>query len=263
MPTSRSVDLIGRAVREDAARGARLVGLGAYTSIVTGNATRLGPLPVPVTTGNAYTAASAVDGLLEMAIRRGVELATATCAVLGAAGSIGRAMTLLLAGEVGRLLLVGNPRTGSRKLAVLAELTGAAHTDAADAVSRADLVVAATSTPSAVIDPDWVKPNAIICDVAQPANVGPDLTRRRPDVTVFAGGLVDLPGGRPLGLSLGLPPGVSYACTAETMIIAGSPDTLDVSVGDQLSVAHLTALRAAGRRLGFRLHLPTKGRPLT
>lgn len=265
LPTARAADLIGRAVAEAARRGAQLVGLGAYTSIVTANATLLGDLPVPVTTGNAYTAASACDGVTEVALRRGLDLSSATCAVLGAPGAIGRAMTLLLAERVGRLVLVGNPRGGRRTTARLAALADEiavrlprpdTTVDAESALAAADLVVAATSTPDLLVRPAAIRHGAIVCDVSQPANVSPELAARRPDVAVFAGGLVVLPGGRALGLSTGLPTGVTYACTAETMILAclrGAPVT---SFGDRLGADLVARLSAEGRRLGFRLHLP-------
>ncbi|WP_051829791.1 MULTISPECIES: aminotransferase class III-fold pyridoxal phosphate-dependent enzyme [Streptomyces] len=266
LPTARAAALIGRAVAEAAERGARIVGLGAYTSVVTAGGTLLGATPVPVTTGNAYTAASALDGIARTARDRGLDLRGARCVVLGAAGSVGRAMTLLLAEEVGSLVLVGNPRSGRAGLArldaVAAEIRGdlvpETTTAAAEAIAGADLVVAATSSPGLLIDPATPKPGAIICDVSQPANAGPELAEQRPDLAVFAGGLVELPGRQDFGLDVALPPGVIWACTAETVILSQLDGELPLSRrGDRLDIATVARLRTEGARLGFRLHLPT------
>lgn len=291
LPTAESVSLIGRAVVEAAEAGATVVGLGAYTSIVTGNALLLRELPVPVTTGNAYTAASALDGVLLAADRRGLDLAECSCVVLGSAGAIGRALALLLAERVGRLALAGNPSSGSRgaaRLAVVASdvlshlrsrppggrLSRAAQSDDLDQLAAADLlvttvrpaeqiarsqiVVAATSSPQPLIPAELPLPGAIICDVSQPPNTGPELDLLRPDLFRFAGGLVELPGRRPLGLDMGLPAGISYACTAETMILAHLGPSAMPSLGNQLDVGLVARLREAGHRLGFTLHLPNQ-----
>lgn len=299
MASRDAVTLVQDAVTEAVAAGAQVVGLGAYTSIVTRNAEALDDVGVPVTTGNAYTAAAAVDGVHEAARRRDLSLGGTTCAVLGAAGSIGRAATLLLAEDVGRLILVGNPAHRDRSLRLLAEVAAAViehlrqqpspatgsrlacranelmylpveeavavldregrlqvTVDGSAAVAAAAVVVAATSTPDQLITADGPRPGAIICDVSQPPNVRPDVRVLRPDLLVVEGGLVRLPGGRDLGIDLGVPSGVTYACAAETMILAHRLADPVVSKGGRLNVELVRTLRAAGPRLGFGLHLP-------
>lgn len=90
-------------------RGAKIVGLGAYTSVVSKGGRELRDLGVAVTTGNSYTVAAAVEATLEAARRLRIPLPQTTAAVVGATGSIGRATALLLAEEVNSLLLIGNP----------------------------------------------------------------------------------------------------------------------------------------------------------
>lgn len=91
-------------------RGAQLVGLGAFTSIVTLSGLAIADEGVPVTTGNSYTAVASAEATrkaLSLLGEDGCESLTA--AIVGATGSIGRAMALLLADEVGRVVLLGNP----------------------------------------------------------------------------------------------------------------------------------------------------------
>lgn len=90
-------------------RGAQIVGLGAYTSVVSKGGRDLRNLGVAITTGNSYTVVTAVEATLEAARQLGIPLSGTTAAVVGATGSIGRACTLLLAEKVNRLILIGNP----------------------------------------------------------------------------------------------------------------------------------------------------------
>src|SRR5262249_13886798 len=73
-------------------RGAKIVGLGAYTSVVTRGGLALKGLGLPaLTTGNSYTVAASRQAI-ELAMRRNDKrLATSSVAVVGATGSIGRA----------------------------------------------------------------------------------------------------------------------------------------------------------------------------
>ncbi|AYN37358.1 putrescine aminotransferase [Streptomyces albus] len=301
MPSAQATALVQEAVDDAVARGAQLVGLGAYTSVVTANATALKNVAVPVTTGNAYTVAAAVDGLEQAAVEQGITLERACCVVLGGAGAIGLASSLLLAEKVGRIVLVGNPANRQRseqRLAAAAESvvahlreqeaapdngTLAAEVraraaegqdtakiaaelaeaglltwslDAEQALPEAELVLAATSTPDQLIKPELVKENAAVCDVSQPPNVGPQLKKARPDLRVVAGGLVRMPADQDLGVDFGVPSGVTYACTAETMIVAHRLHDPVVSYGEKLSVDLVRMLREEAQRLGYRLYLP-------
>ena len=78
--------------------GARILGLGVFTSVV-GDAgiTIARQLEIPVTTGDAYTVAVAVQAVQEAARCMEIPLENATAAVVGAAGLIGRACAELLA----------------------------------------------------------------------------------------------------------------------------------------------------------------------
>ncbi|QEU90185.1 aminotransferase class III-fold pyridoxal phosphate-dependent enzyme [Streptomyces kanamyceticus] len=301
MPTAKATALVQEAVDDAVARGAQLVGLGAYTSVVTANATALQDVKVPVTTGNAYTVAAAVDGLEQAALQQGIRLDAACCVVLGGAGAIGLASSLLLAEKVGSLVLVGNPanrRRSQERLtaaaeAVVTHLAEVGATPAAGSLARAvgnraaqgadhariaaelaeeglltwsleseavlpggDLILAATSTPDQLIKPELVRRGAAVCDVSQPPNVGPQLKEARPDLNVVAGGLVEMPGRQDLGVDFGVPSGVTYACTAETMILAHRLHDPVVSHGEKLSVELVRLLRDEAQRLGYRLHLP-------
>lgn len=90
-------------------RGAKIVGLGGFLSVVSrGGLTLKQQGILPLTTGNSYTVVAAKEALLEVCQHLQVDLAQQTVAVVGATGSIGRAISVLLAADVAQLILLGN-----------------------------------------------------------------------------------------------------------------------------------------------------------
>lgn len=106
-------------------RGAKIVGLGAYTSVVTqgGLALRGRDLP-PMTSGNSYTAVAARQSVRLAAIDRGWSLQRRAIGILGAGGAIGSALSVLLARDAGRLVLVGNPEHPNESRERLLQVAG-------------------------------------------------------------------------------------------------------------------------------------------
>lgn len=90
-------------------RGAKIVGLGAYTSVVTRGGRDLRNLGVALTTGNSYTVSAATEATLEAARCLETPIDQTIAAVVGATGSIGRTTAIFLAEKVNSLILVGNP----------------------------------------------------------------------------------------------------------------------------------------------------------
>jgi acetylornithine/succinyldiaminopimelate/putrescine aminotransferase/predicted amino acid dehydrogenase len=90
-------------------RGAQIVGLGAYTSVVTRGGLHLRNPGVPITTGNSYTVISAVEAIYKAVEELGTRLDRSTIAVVGATGAIGRSVAMLLSEQIERLILIGNP----------------------------------------------------------------------------------------------------------------------------------------------------------
>lgn len=84
-----------------------IVGLGAFTSIVTDRGATINDYEVPVTTGNAYTAGLMIQGILEAAELKHIALPNAKAAVVGAAGNIGSVLAAMLSSHVGSLKLIG------------------------------------------------------------------------------------------------------------------------------------------------------------
>jgi len=86
-----------------------MVGLGAFTSIATQNGLTLNDYEMPITTGNAYTTALTIQGIMRAAACKGLDLSKASVAVVGASGNIGMVVAQIMALNVGQLCLIGRP----------------------------------------------------------------------------------------------------------------------------------------------------------
>jgi len=116
------VELIEQAVDWGRSHKCRVVGLGGRTSGATLNGTTCGAPDIVVTTGNAYTAALAMQGIREAAEAAGLRLERVTGGVVGAAGNIGSVCARMLAKQCARIVLFGHRRVDQRRQRLAAEL---------------------------------------------------------------------------------------------------------------------------------------------
>ncbi len=239
-------------------QGARILGLGAFTKIVGDRGlTVASNLKIPVTTGNSYTAATAVEGALLATERMGIDARQARAAVIGATGSIGTACSVMLARAVGHLTLVARTRGPLEALASSLRSTGRAEVDVAtdvkSAVHEADLILTVSSATDVLIEPEDLRPGAIVCDVARPRNVSQIVYERRKDVLVIDGGVIEVPGEVDFGFNFGFPPRTCEACMAETIILALEGRYENFTLGKDISIAKVEEIAALARKHGFRL----------
>jgi predicted amino acid dehydrogenase len=236
--------------------GARILGLGAYTSVV-GDAglTIAQRLDIPVTNGDAYTIYMAVAAVREAARRMELEMNACSAAVVGATGVIGRVCAQMLAREVPELILVGRRPDALAEVRAQCQGQRAQVRSSTDlsAIYSADLILTVTSAITAVIEPEHLKPGAIVCDVARPRDVSRRVAEMRDDVLVIEGGMVEVPGPVDFGFDFGFPPGKAYACMAETMALALEGRYEDFSVGKHITLAQVEEIAAIAGRHGFRL----------
>ncbi len=238
--------------------GAKILGLGAFTSVV-GDAgiTIAKNLNIAVTSGNSYTVATALQGTRQAAKLLGLNIEKANVVVLGATGSVGAACAQLLAREVRYLTLVARNEAKLEKLAgQIFRATGLAAKVTANtkgALKAADIVIAVTSAVDTLIEPEDLKTGAIVCDVSRPRNVSRRVVEARDDVLVIEGGVVEVPGDVEFGLDFGFPPRTAYACMAETMILALEKRYENFSLGRDLTVKQIETIEQLASKHGFRL----------
>jgi fatty aldehyde-generating acyl-ACP reductase len=239
--------------------GARLLGLGAFTSVIGDAGLTISKgLSIPVTTGDSYTVAIAVEAVREAARVMEIPLATATAAVVGATGAIGSVAAELIARDVPRLWLIGRPQSADALEAVRARI--AAQTPAQvrlssdmSALAEADLILTVTSAVEAVIEPAHLKPGAVVCDVARPRDVSAKVAAARDDVLVIDGGMVAVPGQVNFNFDFGFPPGLAYACMAETMALALEGRYESYTLGKHITVTQVEEIAQIAGKHGFQL----------
>jgi len=256
LPVNQVYNKIVACGRKAEKLGARLLGLGAYTSVVgDAGVTIANRLEMPVTTGDSYTIMMAVEAVRKAAQVMDIPLESSTAAVVGATGAIGSVCAQMLADDVANLIVVGRrtetinvarEKCEGRRASVRAGTN-------IDLIYDADLVLTVTSAIDEVIYPEHLKPGAVVCDVARPRDVSKLVADKRDDVLVIEGGMVEVPGPVDFHFDFGFPPKMSYACMAETMALALEGRYEDYSVGKELTVAQAQEIGAICAKHGFKL----------
>ncbi len=228
--------------------GAKIVGLGGFTSIVGGAEGERLPqeFGLAITSGNTLTAALAMTQMQSLLTRLDWSLEGRTVAVVGATGDIGRACTLALVSEhkASRLILIARNRA---KLDALCDeirssygdsVSTWASTDVKDA-ARADLIVTAASAASPLFSEGGLMPGTIVCDISYPSTLA-YASEPRPEVIAFQGGLATTGSPLPI-LDYTLLPSANllHGCFAETITLALAERYESYSIGQ----GHITPER--------------------
>jgi predicted amino acid dehydrogenase len=245
--------------------GAQIIGLGAFTKVVgDAGVTVARQAPLPVTTGNSYSASAALWaahdalqqlGLVEVdddGVMRGKTM------VVGATGAIGSVCARLLALASDEVWLV-SPES-AKLLALKADIerdkprarVHVASTPDAH-LAEMDLIVTATSgAGKKILDITAVKPGCVITDVARPLDLSAEDVARRPDVLVVESGEIELPGDLHMR-NVGLPKGVGYACLAETIVLALEGRYETFTVGRSIEWEKVKEIYRLGLKHGMKL----------
>ena len=258
MPEKRVIGKIIDAAKVAQDLGAKVVGLGAFTAVV-GDAgiTVRDNVDIAVTTGNSYTVATAIEGTLKAAGLMGIHMQKANVLILGATGSIGRVLSLILSDKGYHLTLAARNIARLEKASdFITQQTGMVPRitdDIKQAVRNADVILCVSASVDALIEPEDLKPGALVCDVARPRNVSAEVKKLRKDVLVIEGGVVKVPGNVEFNFDFGFPRGHSYACMAETMILALDEKYENWSLGRELTVAQVSGIAKLAKKHGFEL----------
>lgn len=215
-------------------RGAKIIGLGAYTKIVGDSGVTINSnSPIPVTTGNSLSASATLWALNEaikkmniLKVDKNTNIYEGTAMVIGATGSIGRVSAKLLSLVFKRIFIVA-PRI-ERLIELKEEIEKLSphcevlvSTDANELAHEVDALVTATSAfDHKIIDVELLKPGCVVCDCSRPLDFDIEDAKKRPDILIIESGEVILPGPSEVDCDLGLPGNTVYACLAETAILA-------------------------------------------
>lgn len=217
-----------------AERGAKIIGLGAYTKIVGDSGVTINSnSPIPVTTGNSLSASATLWALNDVVKKMNLISIDAntgkyagTAMVIGATGSIGKVSARLLSLVFKRLVIVAPriERLNELKIEIqnaVKDCEVIVSTDANAQASSVDALVTATSAfDHKIVDVMRLKPGCVVCDCSRPLDFDAEDAKKRPDILIIESGEVILPGPSQVDCNLGLPGNVVYACLAETALLA-------------------------------------------
>ena len=258
LPREQVMDRIIRGANIAAELGCDIVGLGGFTAVAgDGGETVAQNCPIAVTTGNSYTIASAIQSLLRGAKEMGINLESATATVVGATGSIGSACSQILGNKVANLTLSARNATRLKNLTqamqphVSAKLSWTA--DIPQAVRSADVVLTATAATSCVVEPEDLRPGAVVCEVSLPHDVSRRVASERPDVLVTEGGNIRVPGNPNFNFDFGLPAATALACMSETMILTFENRFVNYSLGRGINLDKVLEIERLAEKHGFEL----------
>jgi predicted amino acid dehydrogenase len=248
--------------------GAQIMGLGAFTKVVgDAGVTVAKRSPLPITTGNSYSASGALWAAHDAVRRLGLvklekgRKVKGKAMVVGATGSIGAACARLLARTAEELHLV-SPEAA--KLLVLEKsilqenpetrVVLSSYADSDKRIGEMDMIVTATSgAGKKILDIMKVKPGCVITDVARPLDLPPEEVAKRPDVLVIESGEVYLPGDvhmKQIGFE---DPHIVYACLAETIVLTLEGRFENFTVGRNIEWAKVHEIYRLGLKHGMQL----------
>lgn len=214
--------------------GAKVVGLGGFTSIIDGGQGEkiAEGLDIAVTSGNSLTAALAIAQVEALLSRLDWNPAEHTVAVLGGTGDIGRACALALAQHARKIIILGRSPAKLDALRVQMPARCDVYTTTnVQAATEASIIVAATSASQPVLAEADLSPGTVVCDVGYPKNLSYTLDPRR-DVLVISGGLAEMPFDLDMTYLTQLPTTrLMYGCFSEAIILAMSGRYENYSTG--------------------------------
>jgi fatty aldehyde-generating acyl-ACP reductase len=238
--------------------GIGIVTLGGFTSIVAERTGReiAAEVNVPVTTGNTFTAAMAIDGVMKAAGLLNLDLAKTKLTIVGGTGDIGSGCARAMVDKVKQLTITGRTKANLARLkGELSKRRKAkviATTDNDAAVKDADVIITTASAVASIIKIDTFKPGAVICDVGYPKNISYAHTHRQ-DILIFSGGLAKPPSPFSVPFDTALPsPETIYGCFSESIILALEKRYENFSFGrGNITPEKIEEIRQMGRKHGF------------
>jgi len=243
-------------------KGAGIIGLGGFTSIVGDEGRVLADqINAAITSGNTYTAYLALEGIFKAVKLLEKDLSSCTACVVGATGDIGSICSKVLAKKVKRIILVARnlPRLEefSQKIKALNSASVEFTKYTQEAVKESEIILTATSSLTTLIEPQQLKSGSIVCDVAIPPNIAREIYKIRQDVLVFEGGKAKIPFSDKIKNRLWqsfFPEGIIFGCLAETILLALEGYFSDFSIGrGKITEDKLNFIAALSQKYGFSL----------
>lgn len=196
--------------------------------------------------GDSYTAAVTCQAVMKASKLFNIEPSESTLAIVGAYGIIGEAVSQILVPKFSHSVLIG--RRKEKFVELEKKLKEKFVTTTNLKTEEADVIISATSHPTALLKSENIKKNAIIIDVSQPPNLSKEVCQNRPDIIRIDGGYVEFPIDSPIPIP-GMPIGKNFACFAE-VIMQTLENKKENHVGS-VDINHLKRTEVWGNKYGF------------
>ena len=254
-----------QAAEKAKALGAQVMGIAMLPKTMEGTSVDIGKYAVlPVTTGNSYTASTALWASAEAVRQMGLvrlkndKILKAKTMVIGATGAVGSICARLLATAFEEVYLVSR---NMAKLLTIQETIQMENPDVIVNVStradtnieKMDVIVVASSSMEKPFDIMRVKPGCVITDITLPMTFSREEAAKRQDVLIITGGEIMLPGDNIEMRDIGLPPNVVYAGLAETILLALEGRFEDFTTGTNTEWKKVKEIYKLGLRHGMQL----------
>jgi len=229
-----------------------IIQLGALTTSVTSGGkwlTNQKEYDGFITHGDSYTAAVTCQTTLKVLNLIQKQPQELNIAIVGAYGIIGEAVSKILVPIFYHSILIGPRKEKLKELEL--KLKGNFEITTDLKTKNADIIITATSHPTALLNSEHLKKNAIVVDVSQPPNLSYNVCQSRPDIFRIDGGYIDFPKTCVIPIP-GLPVGKNYACFAE-VVMQTMEDEREHHVGS-IDINHLKITEQWGKKYGFILN---------
>lgn len=233
--------------------GAKTIGLGALTSVVTNGGSYVSDklTGLHFTSGNGLTAAITTGDILKIIKTQKI---TGPISIIGATGSIGKGITKVLDEScTNDLILIGKNEERTMKLGHELTRSNIVCTTDIEENNKAEIVIVTTSANGAIIDHHLLKNAKLIYDITQPKNT-PEHIMKGKAVSYVDGGLIQLPDNIRIGMDISLPKGIAFSCLSETILIAISKNYHLKSEKD-LKIENIRELSKLAIENGFNSYL--------
>jgi fatty aldehyde-generating acyl-ACP reductase len=228
-----------------------IIQLGGFTTSVTSGGIWLAKQKEYtgyLTHGDSYTAAVTCQAVKKIIQTSNKDSSDLKLAIIGAYGIIGEAVSKILVPDFNHSILIGRRKEKldelEKKIKGNFETTTQLHTQ------HADVIITATSHPTALLESEHLKKNAIIVDVSQPPNLNYTVCQQRPDIIRVDGGYVESVINSPSSLT-GMPKGKIFSCIAE--VIMQAMENKKQNYVGYIDLNHLKQTEKWAQKYGFTL----------
>ena len=247
-----AVDLAAR-------RGASVISLGGYTSILSLNgASLIEPKNTKIITGNTLTAVSGIHRLIEEIKNRKEFRRKKQLAIIGAAGNIGSIIARKLSERddlFEKIILINKNRQKlesvvkdikAQKINLKVEMA----TDF-DPLKQCDIICVATNTNDPIIFPHHLKDDGpvLISDLSVPTAVSAEAEKMKNVVTLPFASYVALPEDPDFIISSYTPKGSAFCCAAEALLCGLEP--IDVPLRGKITPEAICQVMARAKKHRF------------